>query len=53
MTAGFRCSDGTQANLITFGQDVSGSISRDDISGRWEIAWVDLVRSDVGLITGA
>lgn len=48
---GFRCSDGTQASLITFGQDVSGSISGNELSGRWEIFWVDKVRWDISLST--
>jgi hypothetical protein len=48
---GFRCSDGTEANLITLGQDISASISGNEISGRWEIDWVDQVRSNVSLTT--
>ena len=45
-TRNFPCSDGPQANLITFGQDVSGNISGDEITGTWEIAWVDLYRDE-------
>ena len=50
---GFRCSDGTLVDLITFGQDVSASISGDEISGKWEISWVDnrIFGSDMNLET--
>lgn len=50
-THNFPCSDGTRANLFTFGQDVFGNISGDEISGTWEIAWFDSSRTNVGVGT--
>lgn len=50
-TNNFSCSNGTPANLFTFGQDLSGTISGDDISGTWEIFWEDRLRGAVGVPT--
>lgn len=45
-TRNFPCSDGTQANLVTFGQDISGNVSGDEINGTWDIFWIDWSRND-------
>ena len=50
-STGFRCPDGSHLDLSTLGQDVSGTISGDDINGKWQVSWVDADRSDVGLTT--
>ena len=50
-TKGFRCYNGTEANLFTLGQNISGSISGDEISGKWTISWFDKVRQPIALET--
>ncbi|HSL23227.1 MAG TPA: hypothetical protein VK886_16990 [Vicinamibacterales bacterium] len=38
---GFRCANGTQLDLFAFGQNLSGRISGSEISGTWDVDWVD------------
>jgi hypothetical protein len=46
---GFRCSDERRVSLFTFGQDISGKISGDDISGEWSMAWFDRLNDESAL----
>jgi hypothetical protein len=46
---GFRCSDDRQVSLFTFGQDISGTIAGDDISGTWSMAWYDILNEESAL----
>jgi hypothetical protein len=46
---GFRCSDERNVSLFTFGQDISGKISGDDISGTWSMAWFDRLNDESAL----
>lgn len=36
-----RCGDGTTHSLVSFGQDISGRVTGDEISGRWSAGWLD------------
>jgi hypothetical protein len=46
---GFRCANGRQVSLFTFGQDISARISGDDISGTWLMSWFDQLNDDSAL----
>jgi hypothetical protein len=35
----FVCANGTRRDLIRFGQNISGRISGNEISGRWDVEW--------------
>lgn len=35
----FRCSDGSEHRISTFGEDISGSLAGSDISGTWTADW--------------
>jgi len=37
----FRCSDGSDHRIYTFGQDLSGQVTGNDIVGTWEVSWLD------------
>jgi hypothetical protein len=46
---GFRCANGRHVSLFTFGQDISGRISGDDINGTWLVSWFDRLNDDSAL----
>lgn len=37
---GFRCSDGTLRDLMSFGENISGRISGTEITGNWSVSWI-------------
>ena len=45
----FRCSNERHVSLFTFGQDISGRISGDDISGTWKMSWFDRLNGESAL----
>jgi hypothetical protein len=45
----FRCTNGRYVSLFTFGQDISGRISGDDITGTWLMSWFDRRDNNVAL----
>jgi hypothetical protein len=49
----FRCSNGRQVSLMTFGQDITGTISGDAITGTWEVFWIDWTNDEASLETTA
>lgn len=38
--------DGTEHTLTTFGQDISGRFSGNDVSGEWSVFWVDMIDNE-------
>lgn len=49
LIAGYRCSTGRVVSLITFGQDITGKTSGDDISGTWSAFWLSPSDDDLDL----
>lgn len=37
----FRCGDGTLHSIFTIGEDISGHVSGNEISGAWGASWFD------------
>jgi hypothetical protein len=37
----FRCSDGTQHNIFSLGEDISGHVSSNEMTGSWDAWWFD------------
>lgn len=35
----FVCANGAERNIVRFGQNISGRVSGDEISGRWDVEW--------------
>lgn len=50
---GFRCSDGTAVGLLSFGQDISGTIAGDAIRGTWTASWFDSLEDHANVFTTA
>ena len=36
----YACEDGTRRDLLRLGQDISGHISGNEISGEWQVGWI-------------
>jgi hypothetical protein len=49
----FRCSDGTLHSIFTFGEDISGRVSGNEMNGAWAAVWMDGVADFVGVQTKA
>jgi hypothetical protein len=49
----FRCADETRHDLFCMGQDISGRISGDAISGTWDAAWAVMSHDDLDVETKA
>jgi hypothetical protein len=37
----FRCSDGTQHNIFSLGEDISGHLTDNGMTGAWDASWFD------------
>ena len=44
----FTCSDGTHHQIFTIGEDVSGAVEGEQISGTWDAYWFDGMNDYVG-----
>ena len=37
----FRCSDGTVHDIVSMGEDISGRVSGNEMTGTWDASWVE------------
>jgi len=49
----FRCNDGSEHNISTFGQNISGRVTGGEIEGRWSVDWLDVIGWEDGAVVEA